>query len=323
MTMHPKRWARSVALLLAVSVAASCGLPRSGPNKREIYSGSVQRQGDAFIVSVNDRVTRATGVVPSLGFAESFKTAGIVGSDIIRPGDTLGLTIWENVDDGLLASETASSTVLEEVQVDGAGFIFVPYAGRIKAAGNTTEAVRRVITRKLEDQTPDPQVEIRREAGDGSTVSIIGSVGGQGVYAIERPTRTLSAMLARAGGVTIEPEIAQITVTRGGHSGKIWFQDLYGHPDMDIALRGGTRSWSRKTPVPLSLLAPPARNRVCPSSRRPSPRSRPLPRLAGFCPPPPIRPGSSCSATSPRKLPRTSWAATIFRGHSAWSMCST
>ncbi|WP_417523898.1 polysaccharide biosynthesis/export family protein [Marinovum sp.] len=228
-------------MLLAVSVAASCGLPRSGPNKREIFAGSVQQQGDAFIVSVNDRVTRATGVVPALGFSESFKNAGVIGSDIIRPGDTLGLTIWENVDDGLLAGETASSTILETVQVDGAGFVFVPYAGRIKAAGNTTEAVRRIITRKLEEQTPDPQVEIRREAGDGATVSIVGAVGAQGVYAIERPTRTLSSMMARAGGVTIEPEIAQITVTRGQQTGKIWFEDLYAHPRMDIALRGGDK----------------------------------------------------------------------------------
>lgn len=241
MKNHQTRWARSVALLLAVSVAASCGLPRSGPNKREIFAGSVQQQGDAFIVSVNDRVTRATGVVPALGFSESFKNAGVIGSDIIRPGDTLGLTIWENVDDGLLAGETASSTILETVQVDGAGFIFVPYAGRIKAAGNTTEAVRRIITRKLEEQTPDPQVEIRREAGDGATVSIVGAVGAQGVYAIERPTRTLSSMMARAGGVTIEPEIAQITVTRGQQTGKIWFEDLYAHPRMDIALRGGDK----------------------------------------------------------------------------------
>ncbi len=241
MKNHQTRWARSVALLLAVSVAASCGLPRSGPNKREIFAGSVQQQGDAFIVSVNDRVTRATGVVPALGFSESFKNAGVIGSDIIRPGDTLGLTIWENVDDGLLAGETASSTILETVQVDGAGFVFVPYAGRIKAAGNTTEAVRRIITRKLEEQTPDPQVEIRREAGDGATVSIVGAVGAQGVYAIERPTRTLSSMMARAGGVTIEPEIAQITVTRGQQTGKIWFEDLYAHPRMDIALRGGDK----------------------------------------------------------------------------------
>ena len=241
MKNHQTGWARSVGLLLAVSLAASCGLPRSGPNKREIFAGSVQRQGDAFIVSVNDRVTRATGVVPALGFSETFKSAGVIGSDVIRPGDTLGLTIWENVDDGLLAGETSSSTLLETVQVDGAGFIFVPYAGRIKAAGNTTEAVRRIITRKLEEQTPDPQVEIRREAGDGATVSVVGAVGAQGVYAIERPTRTLSSMMARAGGVTIEPEIAQITVTRGGQTGKIWFEDLYAHPRMDIALRGGDK----------------------------------------------------------------------------------
>jgi polysaccharide export outer membrane protein len=48
-------------------------------------------------------------------------------------------------------------------------------------------------------------------------------------------------MLARAGGVTIEPEIAQVTVLRGGQKGKIWFQDLYDNPAFDIALRGGDR----------------------------------------------------------------------------------
>ncbi|KHQ51421.1 MULTISPECIES: polysaccharide biosynthesis/export family protein [Mameliella] len=241
MKQPPLRWARGVALLVAVSLVASCGLPRVGPNKREIFAGSVQREGDAFIVSVNDRVTRATSVVPALGFTEAFKNAGVLGSDTIRPGDTLGLTIWENVDDGLLAAEAANSTILEEVQVDGAGFIFVPYAGRIRAAGNTPERIRRIITERLEDQTPDPQVEVRRVAGDGSTVSLVGAVGGQGVYAIERPTRTLSAMLARAGGISIDPEIAQITVLRGDHKGKIWFQDLYENPKFDIALRGGDR----------------------------------------------------------------------------------
>ena len=125
--------------------------------------------------------------------------------------------------------------------MDGAGFIFVPYAGRIRAAGNSPEAIRRVITAKLEEQTPDPQVEVRRLAGDGATVSLVGAVSGQGVYPIERPTRTLSSMLARAGGIAIEPEIAQITVIRGNQKGKIWFQDLYNNPGMDIALRGGDR----------------------------------------------------------------------------------
>ncbi len=237
----PFRWARPIAVIAAVAVVSSCGLPQVGPNKRQIYAGSVQREGDAFIVSVNDRVTRATAVVEALGFSDSFINAGQIGSDTISPGDTLGLTIWENVDDGLLAPQGANQTLLEEVQVDGAGFIFVPYAGRIKAAGNSPEAIRRVITNRLAEQTPDPQVQVRRIAGDGTTVSLVGAVGAQGVYAIERPTRTLSTMLARAGGVSIVPEIAQITVLRGGMKGEIWFQDLYDNPQLDIALRGGDR----------------------------------------------------------------------------------
>ncbi len=241
MKISASRWAKTVALLTLVGVVSACGLPRSGPNKREIFSGSVQKEGDAFIVSVNDHVTRATGVVPALGFGRAFINAGVVGSDVIRPGDVLGLTIYENVDDGLLAGTGVNSSTLEEVQVDGAGFIFVPYAGRIRAAGNTPEAIRRLITDKLEQQTPDPQVLVRRVAGDGATVSITGAVGQQGVFAIERPTRTLTAMLARAGGVAVEPEIALIRVIRGKHTGRIWFEDLYDNPDFDIALRGGDR----------------------------------------------------------------------------------
>ena len=237
----PFRWARPIALLAAMAVVSSCGLPQVGPKKRQIYAGSVQKQGDAFVVAVNDRVTRATAVAPALGFNSGFIHAGQLGSDTINPGDTLGLTIWENVDDGLLAAQGANATVLEEVQVDGSGFIFVPYAGRIKAAGNSPEAIRRIITNKLSEQTPDPQVQVRRLAGDGATVSLVGSVGAQGVYAIERPTRTLATMLARAGGVTITPQIAQVTVLRGNQKGKIWLEDLYNHPELDIALRGGDR----------------------------------------------------------------------------------
>ncbi|MFA3915914.1 polysaccharide biosynthesis/export family protein [Ruegeria hyattellae] len=235
------RWVKPFVLLTVLGLAASCSLPRSGPSKSQIYAGSVQNEGDAFVVAVNDRVTRATAVVPALGFSDSFKTATRLTSDTIRPGDVLGLTIWENVDDGLLSGEVSNSTPLEEVQVDSDGFIFVPYAGRVRATGSTPNQLRQEITAKLEEQTPDPQVEVRRLAGDGATVSVTGSVGAQGVFPIERPTRTLSAMLAQAGGIVIEPEIAQVTVIRGRQKGKIWYQDLFQNPELDVALRGGDR----------------------------------------------------------------------------------
>ncbi len=235
------RLAKGVAIVVTLGAVAACGVPSSGPNKNQIFAGSVMEQGDAFILTVDDRVNTIASVAPALGFAAGFRNAGAIGSDTIAPGDVLGLTIWENVDDGLLVPTGQNATVLEEVQVDGSGFIFVPYAGRIRAAGNTPEAIRRIISNKLADQTPDPQVQVRRVAGDGATVAVAGSVNEQGVYPIERPTRTLASMLAQAGGVSIRPEIAQVTVVRGGHSGSIWFEDLYDHPGHDIALRPGDR----------------------------------------------------------------------------------
>ena len=242
MTSPVSRVARLCALLAVAGSVAACDLlPRSGPTRNEIFAGSVQRQGDAFVVEVNSRVTLVTAAVPALGFPAALIEAGTSNTEIIRPGDILTLTIYENVTDGLLAGEGANAAVIDGIQVDGAGFIFIPYAGRIRAAGNTPEQLREIITRNLDEQTPDPQVIVQREAGDGATVSVSGEVGAQGIYPIQRPTRTLSGMLAAAGGVAAEAEIAQVTVLRGSHSGTVWYQDIFRSPGADIALRDGDR----------------------------------------------------------------------------------
>lgn len=240
MRMTTSNGARLLALVALAATVSACGLPRSGPTKREIFAGSVLREGDAFIVTVNPRVTRASSVMPAYGFSNSFLKAGVVGSDTIQPGDVLTMTVFENVkDDPLLGNTGERVSILEEVQVDGQGNIFIPYAGKIKASGQTPESLREIITKKLDTQTPDPQITVQRLAGNGQTVTVSGAVSAQGVYPIERPTRTLSAMVAQAGGVAIDPASALVRVTRGRETGKVWLQDLYENPALDIALRGG------------------------------------------------------------------------------------
>jgi polysaccharide biosynthesis/export protein len=236
------RGAKALALVGLVGIVAGCGLPRPGPNKKEIFAGSVLEQGDAFVVTVNGRVTQATSVTPAFGFGSNFRNAGVVGSDTINAGDALVLTVFENVkDDPLLGNTGQRVSLLDQVQVDGQGFIFIPYAGRIKAAGQTPDGLRQAITRKLDTQTPDPQVTVQRVAGDGSTVSVAGGVTGQGIYPITAPNRMLTGMLAAAGGIAIEPAVAIVRVTRGGMTGKVWLEDLYSNPGLDIALRAGDR----------------------------------------------------------------------------------
>lgn len=224
-----------------IGLLGACQLPKSGPNKNEILAGAVENGGNAFVVEVDDRVARATSAVPQFGFSSAFTSAPSLTADVVRPGDVLGLTVWENVDDGLLSSDVGAATTLEQVQVDNDGFIFVPYAGRVRAAGNTPEQLRQLITQKLQDQTPDPQVEVRRTAGDGATVSLTGNIGAPGLYPIELPTRTLSGMLSEAGGVSVGADIALVTLIRGDQRGTVWYEDLFRNSKLDVALRGGDR----------------------------------------------------------------------------------
>ena len=48
-------------------------------------------------------------------------------------------------------------------------------------------------------------------------------------------------MLAQAGGVAIVPDVAQVRLERDGRTGRIWLQDLYDNPALDVALRPGDR----------------------------------------------------------------------------------
>ncbi|MHA3914223.1 polysaccharide biosynthesis/export family protein [Halovulum sp. GXIMD14793] len=224
-------------VLCLTMLLAACALPRSGPNAREIAEGSTANGGEVNIVMVTEQIARASNRNEKLGFSNAFLKAGTTSTDAISPGDTLSVTVWENVENGLLAGVGQKVTVLQEIQVDQAGNIFMPYAGVLKAAGKTPEQLRLLITRNLDTQTPDPQVEVRRVAGDGSSVSVIGGVGAQGVYPIQPSTTRLSSMLATAGGVTIDPEIARIAVRRGSSTGRIFLQELYDNPSVDVALR--------------------------------------------------------------------------------------
>lgn len=232
---------RGVHALLLVAALSGCVLPRSGPSAGQIERAADVPGYDMHLVTVDPAVAAASRSVDALGFGADFVNAALVSPDQIRPGDKLAVRVWENVDAGLLVGAGQKATSLEAVEVDQSGQIFVPYAGRIEASGNSPDQLREKITDVLRAQTPDPQVEVVRAAGDGSTVSVMGGVKEPGVYPIEAPTLRLSAMLARAGGVAVVPDVAQVKLERRGKTGRVWLQDLYDNPRMDVALRPGDR----------------------------------------------------------------------------------
>lgn len=230
-----------VRMLLVLAALAGCVMPRSGPTAGEIKAAASTPGYDMHVVRVTPTVAAASRSAEAIGFGSEFVGAGVLSPDAISPGDTLQIRVWENVDTGLLAGAGQKATALESVQVDQVGSIFVPYAGRIQAAGDSPEQLRRKITESLQSQTPDPQVEVVRVAGDGATVSVLGGVNAAGVYPIEASTLKLLPMLARAGGISIVPDVTQVKVERGGRIGRVWLQDLYDDPSLNVALRPGDR----------------------------------------------------------------------------------
>jgi len=234
-----KRVGRLSVLITAGLFLAACGLPRAGPTESEIRASAVENGGDIHIVDVSAEIARATSRNQTLGFGSQFLSAGPISAETISPGDSLDITVWENVDNGIFATQGAKVTALPNIHVDQLGNIFMPYAGTLRASGRTAEQLRVKLTELLSSQTPDPQVEVRRTAGLSATVSILGSAGAQGVFPIEAATNRLAGMLATAGGVKLDPAMVKITVRRGNATGSIWMQDLFDNSSNDIALRPG------------------------------------------------------------------------------------
>ena len=225
----------AAGLLLSLG---ACALPRSGPDYGEITSAAAPEL-PFEVVRVTPAVTAATRIDERSGFSRAFIDARTENTATVAPGDVMAITVWENIDQGLLNPQGIGATPLPHVKVDERGFIFVPYIGLIRAAGRTLSQLREAIRARLAEMTLNPQVDVFPVDGQGRVVSVQGRVRTPGLYPIERPTERLLAMLARAGGVIDDPEVIRLKLRRGAVTGEIWVQDLYDDPANDVALRAG------------------------------------------------------------------------------------
>jgi polysaccharide export outer membrane protein len=225
-------------LLTALS---ACGLPRSGPYYSEITDAE-QPDGYGFhVLPLSPEITKITRVDEKSGFSVSFMETRAEAPYTLSRGDVLAITVWENIDEGLLNPAGIGATPLPNSQVDEAGRVFVPYVGLVRASGRTINQLRRDIQGQLAQKTLNPQVDVFRVEANGRQVSVQGVVNAPGLYPIEPATTHILPMMARAGGVSIDAEVVRLKLRRGSVQGDIWLQDLYDDPRNDVHLRSGDR----------------------------------------------------------------------------------
>ncbi len=135
----------------------------------------------------------------------------------IGVGDILDVVVWDHPE---LTSPAGNNRTPQEsgLRVQADGTFFYPFVGQVRARGQTPEAVRDDLTRRLAAFIPDPQVEVRVVTYKSQAISVTGEV--------EQPSRqpltdvplTLLDAIDAAGGLTDQADARSVTVRRNARS---------------------------------------------------------------------------------------------------------
>jgi polysaccharide biosynthesis/export protein len=119
----------------------------------------------------------------------------------IGPADVLRISVWKN--------EELSRTV--PVRPDGT--ISLPLVNDVRAAGLTPMELRDVLSRKLEEYIPRPQLSVIVQEVHSRAVSVLGEVTHAGRYELKGRSTVLDA-IAFAGGITPFARRGRILILR-------------------------------------------------------------------------------------------------------------
>ncbi len=143
-------------------------------------------------------------VVASLGVhsaAFAAETDNALDRYTIQPGDVLSVSVWKEED------------LTKDVIVRPDGQITFPLIGEARAAGDTIENLRLLITERLKKYIPEPVVTVSVTQLSGNTVYVIGKVNRPGVFQIVRNVDVMQA-LSMAGGTSTYASLNNIKILR-------------------------------------------------------------------------------------------------------------
>lgn len=168
------------------------------------------------------------------------RPAGIGGySYRIGRQDILSITVWDHPELTIPAGEFRSAKAAGH-KVGSDGRFFFPYAGKVLAAGRTTEQVRGELERKLAKFITKPQVGVAIAAYRSQQASISGHVIKPGVFALDDIPLTIKGIIAKSGGLDKNASDYAL-LTHHKQKIEIDLDALYrkGDSTQDYVLRGG------------------------------------------------------------------------------------
>lgn len=236
---HPIRFLASVFVILTL---AACTLPRGAAIEGEVVRNQNNEDATFSVVPITQDNVAQLAQWPATGWEGHYhwfaRNPG-PKSNVIQPGDTIDLVIWDNQENSLLTGVTQQNVALQGVTVSPSGMIFVPYIDEVQVSGATPDAARRQIEDRLSVVIPDPQVQLAVTSGPDNSVDAVGGFNAPGTYPLPNRNYSILSLISTAGGISPTLENPLVRVTRGGTSYGIRASDLFKRPSANVILRGG------------------------------------------------------------------------------------
>ncbi|MEH6645320.1 polysaccharide biosynthesis/export family protein [Sulfitobacter sp.] len=227
--------------VLCFSMAACGTLPRGAAIRAEIVKGSNTPEADFAVYPVSKSFLPSLTEWPSTGERHYSWLSHSHGSNaqIIRPGDTLDVVIWDSSENSLLLSPGARNTNLSAVRVSESGTVFVPYVGKVRVADRTPDSARELLQRQLEAVAPGAQVQLSMAEGRFNSVDMVSGVRTPGNIKLPDQNFSVLAAISASGGANAALKNPQVKLVRGHNTYRTSLNRLFDNPKLDTRLNGG------------------------------------------------------------------------------------
>jgi polysaccharide export outer membrane protein len=239
-------------LLCGGSLGGCSNFPSSGPTASEIDDSVKEDNPIGFqIVDVTPRVIDALAHEPAPSVQALLTGYKLFPVEAIGVGDTLSISIFE-AGPGLFSHQPqdgagqnappdggATRATLPDLVVGGAGYVTIPYAGRVAVAGLTPEDAARLIERRFKGKSLQPQVVVNVVGRIANSVMIFGDVKVPGRLGLSLAHERLLDLIALAGGPTHPAQDIIVTIIRDNRRASVRLSEVYELSGENLVLTAG------------------------------------------------------------------------------------
>jgi polysaccharide biosynthesis/export protein len=251
----------SFAAISAALLTAGCGtllMPAAGPNSLVVRS-QVAWDGPPYgLVKLTPAVIQTLEEYGPQTLSATFGDTRPPPEIKFGIGDVVSVTIFEAAAGGLFIPSEAgvrpgNFVTLPNQPIDTKGFISVPYAGLVPAAGKTPSEVQQLIVDRIKNRAIEPQVVVALVTQNTSLITVVGEINTSftsttGRIPAQPAGEHLLDVITRAGGLRDQGQDTWVVLERNGHRAAVPFGALVYEPGNNIWAWPGDTIYLYKEP---------------------------------------------------------------------------